>query len=95
MTTAMEAFKAARDTRTVRTRRPALAVLGAGLVALASVLGRRLPSFAALRTTVLAIGGFGCLATAAWMVAVPLGVAAAGLALLVLEFLSGKGGERG
>lgn len=93
MTTAMEAFKAGREARTARTRRPALAVLGAGVLALVTVLGQRLPGFAALRTAVLAVGGLGCLSAAAWLVAVPFGLAAAGLSLLVLEWLTGKGGE--
>jgi len=34
----------------------------------------------------LAVLGFACLAAAAWMVAVPLGLAVAGLCLLVLEW---------
>lgn len=50
---------------------------------------RLLPTLAVIRTLVLSVAGLGALTAAAWLVAVPLGLAAAGLALLVLEWLTG------
>jgi hypothetical protein len=40
------------------------------------------------RTLLLTVAGFGCVVASAWMVAVPLGLAVAGGALLALEYLS-------
>lgn len=68
-------------------RQPLLAVLGR----LAARVVERLPR---ARTTLLSVGGFGLLSTAAWMVAVPAGLAAAGVSLLVLEYLSGDDDRR-
>jgi hypothetical protein len=64
-------------------RRPALALVGRQLARLTATLPR-------IRTAAFAVGGFGLLSAAAWTVAVPLGLAAAGLSLLVLEYLSGE-----
>lgn len=89
MTTAMEAFKAARGTRATRTRQPVAVALGNALVAVFAFLGRKLPSVAAIRTTALALGGFGFLSAAAWSVSLPLGLAAVGLSFLAVEYLSG------
>lgn len=76
-----------RATPALRTRTPLLAVLGRA-AAWAVV---RLPQ---ARTALLAVGGFALLTAAAWMVAVPLGLAAGGVSLLVLEYLSGDDGRR-
>ena len=46
-------------------------------------------NWAAARTPMLALAGFGCLSAAAWAVALPLGLAAVGVSLLLLELLSG------
>jgi hypothetical protein len=43
----------------------------------------------AARTPILAIGGFGFLSAAAWSLSMPAGLAAVGVSLLVVEFLSG------
>lgn len=45
-------------------------------------LGRR------ARSLILHVGGLGCLTAAAWTVALPLGLLAAGVSLLALEYLS-------
>lgn len=65
-------------------RTPVLAKLARAGRALAARI-----NWAAARTPVLALAGFGCLTAAAWAVAVPLGLAAAGVSLLLLEVLSG------
>jgi hypothetical protein len=62
-------------------RRPLLEILG---VAAARAVSR----FPAARTAALVVGGFGLISAACWMVAVPLGLAAAGVSLLVLEYLT-------
>jgi hypothetical protein len=67
----------------------------APLLALAGRLAARLVvALPRLRTAALAVGGFGCLVAAAWTVAVPLGLAAAGCALLLLEYLTGDESRR-
>jgi hypothetical protein len=77
-----------RVARPVPKREPLLAA--AGRLAARAVAG--LPR---LRTAAMSVGGFGCLVAAAWMVAVPAGLAAAGCSLLLLEYLSGEqGGSR-
>jgi hydrogenase/urease accessory protein HupE len=68
-------------------RTPLLALLGLFLARLVVALPR-------LRTLALSVGGFGCLVAAAWAVAIPAGLAAAGLSLLALEYLSGEDGRR-
>jgi hydrogenase/urease accessory protein HupE len=68
-------------------REPLLATLGRLAARLVVALPRA-------RTAALSVGGFGCLTAAAWMVAVPAGLAAAGVSLLVLEYLSGEEGRR-
>lgn len=64
------------------------------LVIVARWAARLLVALPRLRTAVLAVAGFGCLCAAAWMVAVPLGLAAAGVSLLVLEWLTEEGRRR-
>jgi hypothetical protein len=68
-------------------RTPVLTLVG-------RIAARAVVALPRLRTTALSLGGFGCLVAAAWMVAVPAGLAAAGLSLLVLEYLSGEEGRR-
>ena len=68
-------------------RRPILAVLAV----MAARLVVRLPR---ARTALLSIGGFGSLTAAAWSVSLPAGLAAAGLSLLVLEYLADDGPRR-
>ena len=68
-------------------RRPLLATL--------AVLAARLVAAAPrARTALLSLAGFGCLTAAAWSVSLPAGLAAAGLSLLVLEYLTADGGKR-
>ncbi len=50
---------------------------------------RRLaPAVRSARTALFALAGFGSLTAAAWIVALPLGLVAAGLSFFALEFLS-------
>lgn len=91
LTPAAEAFKA--EHRRLRAapaqpRTPLLAVLGV-------LAARVLVAAPKARTAVLTVGGFGCLTAAAWTVAVPLGLAVAGVSLLVLEWLTSDSGARG
>lgn len=60
------------------------------LVVLARLAARLVAGLPRLKTATLTVSGFGCLCAAAWMVAVPLGLAAAGVSLLLLEWLSGE-----
>lgn len=48
---------------------------------------RLLPTWQKIRTTALSLTGFGFLSAAAWSVAVPLGLAAAGISILIVEYL--------
>lgn len=84
----MDAFRVERAAVKSTPRRPRTPLT----VRAARVLARRLPSWAALRTLLLSIGGFGMLTAAAWTLHVAAGLAAAGVSLLILEALSG--GER-
>jgi hypothetical protein len=54
----------------------------------AAVAGRLLPRWERFRRTCLVVAGFGSLTAAAWLVAVPAGLVAAGVSLLLLDFLS-------
>jgi hydrogenase/urease accessory protein HupE len=71
----------------VPAREPLLAVAG-------RLAARMIVALPRARTAAMSVGGFGCLVAAAWMVAVPAGLAAAGASLLVLEYLSGEEGRR-
>ena len=64
------------------------------LVTLALLAARLVAALPRMRTALLSVAGFALLSAAAWMVAVPLGLAAAGLSLLVLEWLAEPGGRR-
>lgn len=47
------------------------------------------------RTAVLTLGGFGCLAAAAWLaLGLPIGLAAIGVSLLCVEALGDRGDRR-
>ncbi|MEU6781479.1 hypothetical protein ABZ912_19925 [Nonomuraea angiospora] len=84
----MDAFRVERATiksTPKRTRTPLT-------VRVARVLARRLPSWAALRTLLLSLAGFGMLTAAAWTLHMAAGLAVGGISLLILESLSG--GER-
>lgn len=80
MTSAYRAERASRPARSARTPL---------LVHAARLLGRVLPTWKRVRTTALALAGFGCLTAAAWTVALPLGLAAAGVSVLLVEYLTG------
>lgn len=54
----------------------------------------RLPTLATVRQVALTVGGLGCLSVAAGMLAIPAGVAAAGVSLLLVNWLSGDGGGK-
>lgn len=69
-------------------------------VHLARALARAIPTTATLRTLrtlLLSLTGLGLLSYAAWMLAAPAGLAAAGISVLVLEYLvssdRGRGGS--
>lgn len=80
-----EAYRVERAARTQRAR-PARTPL---LVHAGRLAARALPSWETARTVALSYGGFGALTWAAFEVATPLGLAAAGVSLLVLEALGG------
>jgi hypothetical protein len=84
----MDAFRVARKAVTARPRAPRIPFT----VRAARFLARRLPSWAALRTLLLSVAGFGMLTAAAWMLHMAAGLAVGGISLLILESLSG--GER-
>mgnify|MGYP000683231453 CR=1 FL=1 len=88
MTTFWDTFTSERATRAARPKPPRTPYT----VRAARWLARRLPRWAAVRTAILSISGFGLLTTAAWTVHIAAGLAAAGISLLILEALSG--GER-
>jgi hypothetical protein len=85
---AFAAERARRTTRPERTRTPVLLVVGRALAVLGATAGKRLPRWPTMRRAALTIGGFGLLVAAAWMVAIPLGLLAAGASLLILEALT-------
>lgn len=59
------------------------------LVRAGRLAARALPTWHGFRRAVLSVGGFAGLSYAAWLVSVPLGIAAAGVSLLILEALTG------
>ncbi|MGP3917672.1 hypothetical protein [Nonomuraea sp. 10N515B] len=81
-----QAFRTERQAAASRPPRTPLTVRAARLLA------RCLPRWAAIRTFLLSVAGFGAITVAAFQIAVPLGWAIGGMSLLVLEALSG--GER-
>jgi len=72
----------------VRRRKPRTPLL----IRAGRAAARLLPTLAVIRTLVLSVAAFGALTAAAWLVAVPLGLAAAGLSLLLLEWLTSPPG---
>lgn len=66
-----------------RPRTPLLARLG-------RLAARALPTWQGFRTFTLSTAGFGALTAAAWTIALPAGLAAAGVSLLLLEYLTGR-----
>lgn len=52
------------------------------------------PLWARVRTAALTVGGLGCLTAAAWTMALPAGLAAAGVSLFALEYLTNDGSTR-
>jgi hypothetical protein len=81
------AYRTERAARRARTPRTPLLVRAGRLAA------RVLPSVKALRRAVLSLAGFGCLTAAAWLVALPLGLAAAGISVLFIEYLTSGDGQ--
>jgi hypothetical protein len=74
--------------------RPARAARRPLLATLAVLAARVVAAVPRARTALLSVAGFGCLTAAAWSIAVPAGLAAAGVSLLVLEYLADDGGRR-
>jgi hypothetical protein len=77
------AYRTERAVRRPRTPRTPL------LVRAARTAARLLPTWRKVRTTALSLAGFGCLTAAAWTLALPLGLAAAGVSVLLIEYLTG------
>lgn len=84
---AISAFRTERAA--TRPRRPRTPLL----VHAARLAARVLPRAGQLRRAALSLGGFGCLTAAAWTVAMPLGLAAAGISALLVEYLTSDGGQ--
>jgi hypothetical protein len=84
LSTLTSAYRAERTARPVRAPRIPL------LVRVGRLAARVLPRWKQFRTTVLHLAGFGLLTAAAWTIALPLGLAAGGLSLLVLDYLAGE-----
>ncbi|MFD8866020.1 hypothetical protein ACFV1F_16870 [Streptomyces sp. NPDC059590] len=58
------------------------------------MIRKLMPLWGQARTTVLTLAGFAGLTSAAWMVAVPLGLAVGGLSAFALEYLTSPDGGR-
>jgi hypothetical protein len=58
------------------------------LAALAVLAARVVAALPQARTLVLSVAGFGCLVAAAWTVSTGVGLATAGVSLLLLEYLT-------
>lgn len=86
MTTFIEAFHTERAAAARTPRAPRIPLT----VRAARWLARRLPTWAALRTLLLSLAGFGMLTAAAWTLHVAAGLAVGGVSLLILESLSGS-----
>jgi hypothetical protein len=67
----------------------AAVVLHAALIGIARFAGRVPGWWPRSRTTALTLAAFSCFTVAAWVIAVPFGLAVAGLALLAFEALGG------
>lgn len=77
------AYRTERATR--RPRAPRTPVL----VRVARLAARRLPPWKQVRTGALSLAGFGCLTAAAWTIGLTYGLAAAGVSVLLIEYLTG------
>ena len=82
-----QTFKAERANRAPRRPRTPL------LTRVAKLAAHTLPSWSALRMFVLTVAGLGLLTGAAWTVCLALGLAAAGVSLLLLEWLLSGGNQ--
>lgn len=82
--TFLTAFRAQRASATPKRHHTPL------LTHLGRFAARVLPTWEGLRTFTLSVAGFGALTAAAWTVALPLGLAAAGVSLLLLEYLGSR-----
>ncbi|MGW6502954.1 hypothetical protein [Nonomuraea angiospora] len=78
-----QAFRTERQAAASRPPRTPLTIRAARFLA------RRMPRWAALRTLLLSLAGFGMLTAAAWQLHTAAGLAVGGISLLVLEALSG------
>jgi hypothetical protein len=76
------AYRTERATTHTKPRRTPL------LVHIGRAAARLLPRWRQLRTIVLSLAGFGLISAAAWTVALPLGLLAAGISVLVIEYLT-------
>lgn len=85
LTTAYRTERATQRPRPPRT--PLLARAG-------RTLARTLPTWRTIRTALLSLTGFGLLSAAAWTISLTLGLAAAGLSLLIVEYLTADSGSR-
>jgi uncharacterized membrane protein len=97
MATVMTEFRAERE-RTHSTnghvpkRTPVLMILAGVVATVARFAARRLPRWSQVRTTVLAVAGFGCLVVGAFQLATWAGWIALGASLLVTELLTASDG---
>lgn len=64
------------------------------LAVLGTIIGMVAGTLVRLRRELLTVAGLACLAASAWTFALWAGLAATGLALLVLEFLTSDSGEQ-
>lgn len=83
-TTFTSAYQQAQAERT-RTRKPRTPLT----VTAARFLGRHLPTWSNIRTTVYAIAGFGLIDAAAWQYETWSGLLVTGISVLIVEALSG------
>ena len=80
-----DAFNAERAEIAARPKRQRTPIL----VKAGRLAARALPRWETFRRAALSVGGFGLLTAAAWTISLGLGLAAAGVSLLVLEMLLG------
>jgi hypothetical protein len=83
LSTLTSAYRAERAARPVRTPRTPL------LVRVGRLAARVLPRAKQFRTATLSLTGFGLLTAAAWTITLWAGLAAAGISVLLLEYLAG------
>lgn len=83
-----DGFAQQRATRKARPPRTPLLARAGRLAA------RVLPTWQTVRTTTLSVAGFGAISYGAYEWIEPLGYAAAGVSLLLIEYLTSSGGSR-